>query len=107
MREQEAMSKVRSSKLEIGLLSSGDSVEGDTVVSTPREVRAFYALQEVCGLDIDTLGRFKDIFQFLERVRVRLPSEEDQDYHFFLGEVCFYESTFACGLRFPIHPFLM
>ena len=66
MREQEAMSKVRSSELEIGLLSSGDSVEGDTAVSTPREVRAFYALEEVCGLDVDTLGRFKDRFQFLE-----------------------------------------
>ena len=107
MREQKAMSKVRSSELEIGLLSSGDSVEGDIAVSTPREVRAFYALKEVCGLDVDTLGRFKDIFQFSERVRVRLPSEDDQACHFFPGEVCFYESTFACGLRFPVHPFLM
>ena len=22
-------------------------------------------------------------------------------------EVCFYEFTFVCGLRFPVHPFLM
>ena len=59
VREHEAMSEVMSSELETGLLSSGDPVEGDTTVSTSREVRAFYALEEVCGLDADTLGRFK------------------------------------------------
>ena len=100
VREHEAMSEVMSSELETGLLSSGDPVEGDTTVSTPREVRAFYALKEVCGLDADTLGRFKDRFQFSKRVRICLPSEEDRACHFFPGEVCFYESTFVCGLRF-------
>ena len=59
---REAMSKVKSSELETGLSSSDDPVEGDTVVSNPREVRAFYALNEECGLDADTLGRFKDRF---------------------------------------------
>ena len=44
IRERGIMSEVRSSELDIGLLSSGESVEGDTAVSTPREVRAFYAL---------------------------------------------------------------
>ena len=107
MREREIISEVRSSELETGLLSSGDPVEGDTTVSAPREVRAFHALEEVCGLDADTLGRFKDRFQFPKRVKVRLPNEEDQACHFFPGEVCFYESTFAYGLRFPAHPFLM
>ena len=100
MREHEAMSEVRSSELETVLLSSGDLVEGDTTVSTPREVRAFYALEEVCGLDAITLGRFKDRFQFSKRVRICLPNEEDWACHFFPGEVCFYESTFICGLRF-------
>ena len=71
------MSEVRSSELEIGLSFSGDPVEGDTVVSIPREVRAFHTLEEGCGLDADTLGRFKDRFQFPERVRVCLPNEED------------------------------
>ena len=107
VREQEIMSEVWSSELETGLSSSGDPVEGDTAVSTPREVRAFYALEEECGLDADTLGRFMDRFQFPERVRVRLPSEEDRACHFFPGEVCFYESAFVCRLRFPVHPFLM
>ena len=66
MREWEIMSKVRSSELGIGLSSSDDPVEGDTAVSIPREVKAFHALEEGCGLDVDTLGRFKDRFQFLE-----------------------------------------
>ena len=104
---REAMSDVRSGELETGLSSSGDPVEGDTAISAPREVRAFYALNKECGLDGDTLGRFKDRFQFSERVKVRLPSKGEQACNFFPGEVCFYESSFACGLRFPVHPFLM
>jgi len=43
----------------------------------------------------------------LDRVRVRLPSEEEWACHFFPEEVCFYEAAFLCGLRFPVHPFLM
>ena len=72
---REAMSEVMSSELETGFLSSGDLVEGDTTVSNPREVRAFYALKEEYRLDADTLGKFQDRFQFSERVRVRLPNE--------------------------------
>ena len=104
---REAMLEVRSSELETGLLSSGDPVEGDIAMFTSCEVRAFYAFNEECGLDDDTLGRFKDRFQFPERVRVRLPRKGERACNFFPGEVCFYESFFACGLRFPIHPFFM
>ena len=43
VRGRDAMSEVRSGKLETGLSSNGDPVEGDTAVSNPREVRAFYA----------------------------------------------------------------
>ena len=64
---------MRSSELETGLSSSEGPVEGDTVVSVPRSVRAFYALGEECGLEADTVARFKDRFQFLARVRVRRP----------------------------------
>ena len=56
------MSEVRFSDLENGLSSNGDPVEGDTAISTPREVRAFYALRETCGLDVETVNRFKDRF---------------------------------------------
>ena len=62
VRERGTMSEVRSSELEIGLSSNSDLMEGDTAVSIPREVRAFHALEEVCGLDADTVGRFKDRF---------------------------------------------
>ena len=67
------MFEVRSSDLETGLSSSGGPAEGDTAVSGLREVRAFYALNEICGLDDETVNRFKDKFQFPSRVRVRLP----------------------------------
>ena len=62
IRERGIMFEVRSSELDIGLLSSGEPAEGDTTVSTPREVRAFYALDEACGLVAETLARFKDRF---------------------------------------------
>ena len=104
--ETRRMAEVRSSELETGLSSSGGPKVGDTVVSAPRVVRAFHALEEVYGLDADTIDRFKDRFQFPERVRVRRPTNEDRACHFFPSEVCFYEAAFTCGLRLPIHPFI-
>ena len=101
------MSEVRSSELDTRLSSSSEPVEGDTAISTLREVRAFYALEEVCGLDADTVARFRDIFQFPERVRVHRPNDEDRACHFFPCEICFYEATFTCGLRFFVHSFIM
>ena len=47
IRERGIMSKVRSNELNTGLSSSGEPAEGDTAVSTPREVKAFYALRGV------------------------------------------------------------
>ena len=67
VRERGTMSEVRSSELDTRLSSSGEPVEGDIAVSTPQAVRAFYALKNVCGLDADTVGRFRDRFQFSER----------------------------------------
>ena len=53
------MSKVKSSKLETGFSSSNDLVEmEDTAASSPRKIKAFHALGEVCGLDVETLSRF-------------------------------------------------
>ena len=101
--ETKRMSEVRSNELETGLLSSGGPEEGDTAASIPCVVRAFYALEEVCGLDVETVSRFKDRFQFPERVRVRRPNSEDWACHFFLDEECFYKAAFTCGLRLPVH----
>lgn len=61
----------------------------------------------MCALDSDTLSRFRDRFQFLVGVRIRLPHKEERPCHFLPKEVCFYEADFQCGLRFPIHPFIM
>ena len=109
MREQGEMSKVRSSELKIGLSSSDDPVEmwDDTAISIPREVRAFSALGEECGLDAEILSRFIQRFQFPNRVKVRLPRPKEQACHFSLGEVCFYEAAFLSGRRFPVHPFII
>ena len=82
-------------------------MKGDTAISVPREVRPFHALEEVCGLDGDTLSRFTGRFQFPDKVWVRLPREGERACHFFPGEVCFYEAAFLCGLRFPVHLFIM
>ena len=62
--EWRVMSKVRSNELDIGLSSSDDpvEVEEDTVVAGPREVRAFLALGEECGLDAETISRFRKKF---------------------------------------------
>ena len=105
--ETRRMAKVISSELETGLSSSGGLGVGDTAVSTPREVRAFHALEEVCGLDADTVDRFKDRFQFPEHVHVRWLTNEDRACHFFPDEVYFYEAAFTCGLRLLVHPFIM
>ena len=94
---REVMSKVRSSELETGLSSSGDPVEGDTAVSAPCEVRAFYALNEEYGLDDDTLSRFKDRFQFPKRVKVRLPSKDERACNFFLGKCVFMSLPLLVG----------
>ena len=71
------MSEVRSSELEMRLPFNDNTVEEDTKVSTPRVVRAFFTLEEECGLDAETLSRFRDGFQFPKRVRIRLPRKEE------------------------------
>ena len=73
--ETRRMMEVRSSELETGLSSSSDLKVGDMAVSVPRVVRACHALEEVCGLDADTMDRFKDRFQFPEQVHVRRPTD--------------------------------
>ena len=75
MGKRRVMSEVRSSELETGLSSSDNPIEmeEDTATSGPREVRAIHTLRKVCGLGAETLSRFKDKFQFLERVKVHLP----------------------------------
>ena len=58
-------------------------------------------------MDGDTLSRFTGRFQFPDKVWVHLPREGEWACHFFPGEVCFYEVAFLCGLRFPVHLYIM
>ena len=101
--DQRVMSEVGFSELKTGLLSSDDLVEmeEDTTAYGPREVRAFHALGEVCGLDADTLSRFKDRFQFPKRVRVRLPHKEEQACHFSPGKYASMRLLSSVVLGFP------
>ena len=110
-------SKIRSSDLETGLSSNAGTTGAETnttayiplssqpSVSAPP--RSFHALKEECSLKEETFSRFRDRFQFLEETRVRLPKKGEKSCAFAHGEVCFYEAAFLCGLRFPVHPFIM
>ena len=100
---------MRSSELEMRLSSSDDpmEVEEDTVALSPRKVKAFSTLGEECSLDVETLFRFSNRFQFPERVRVRRPRKKERACYFSPEKVCFYEAAFLCELRFPVHPFIM
>ena len=93
--ETRRMAKVRSSELETGLSSSGDPEGGDTAVS---------ALEKVCGLDDETMGRFKDRFQFPERVRVHWPINEDGPVISFLVKYASMRQSLPAGLGSPSTP---
>ena len=75
--------------------------------SVPAVVRAFHALKEKCSLKIEVFSKFKDRFQFPKGTRARLPRKDERAYEFAHGEICFYKAAFSCGLRFPVHPFIM
>ena len=94
MGDQRVMPEVRSIKLETGLSSNDDPVKEDTTTSTSRVVKAFSTLEEECGLDAETLSRFRDRFQFPERVRIHLPHKKERACHFSPGNVGFYEAVF-------------
>ena len=97
------MSKVRSSDLETGLSSSDDYVILEaTSVSTP-----YKAWTNLCSFTRMDEQRIRDRFQFLDFVKLRIPSDEERACHSYANEVCFYEADFTSGLRFPIHPFVM
>ena len=69
--------------------------------------RPFHALKEKCTLKLDVFNRFRDRFQFPDETRARRPRKGEKACAFAHGKVCFYEAAFLCGLRFPVHPFIM
>ena len=100
--------RVRSSDLEIGLSSSEKTVtqKMDTASSL---LLTFQAWKEKCGyLRKDhekTRDMIVDKYQFPPLALIRFPEVDEKACTFFPEEVCFYESYFQCGLRFPVHPF--
>ena len=75
--------------------------------STSTTSHPFHVLKEKCTLKLDFFNKFRDRFQFPDETRARLPRKGEKACAFAHGEVCFYEAAFSCGLRFPIHPFIM
>ena len=115
---------VRSSELEIGLLSSEESSDKDFKVmmskpsssskphssskpSSSSSSILFHALSESCSLEQRHLKSIRKRFQFPVGVVTRLPRPNEKACSFAHGEVSFYEATFSFCLRFPIHPFIM
>lgn len=88
-------SKIRSSDLETGLLSSGDTTgaETDIAASVPmfsqpsvsQPPRSFHALKEECSLNEETLSKFRDRFQFPEETKIRLPRSSEKSCAFTHG----------------------
>ena len=110
-------SKVGSGDLERGASSNvgGEGTGVDTTTSAPSSshppalaiAHPFHALKEKFSLKIEVFSKFKDRFQFPEGTRARLPRKDEKACVFAHGEVFFYEAVFPCGLRFPVHPFIM
>ena len=103
---------VGSGDLERGASSNlgKEGTGADTATSTPLSsavVCAFHVLKEKCSLKIEVFSKFKDRFQFPEETRAHLPRKDERACAFAHGEVCFYEVAFSCGLRLPVHPFIM
>ena len=69
----------------------------------------FQAWKENCGFSRKDHEKMRDKivskYQFPPLALVRLLKVDERACTFLPEEVCFYESYFQCGLRFPVHPF--
>ena len=103
---------VRSSELETRLSSNAESLcqVVDSVVSklpSSSSSPPLHALSEVCSLKEKQLQGFRKRFQLPKGTSIRLPRPSEKACSFAHENVCFYEVDFLCGLRFPIHLFIM
>ena len=100
---------VRSSELETGLSAYAKSL-GKVVDSAASKLPSsfssplLHSLSETCSLKESHLNRFRKRFQFPKGT---CPRSSEKACSFAHEEVCFYEVDFLCGLRFPVHPFVM
>ena len=100
------------SELETGLLSNAESLSKvvDTValkLPSSSSLPPLHALSETCSLKESHLTGFRKRFQFPKGTCIRLPWSSEKVCSFAHGEVWFYEVDLLCGLRFPVHPFIM
>ena len=105
-------SDVGSGDLERGASSNLDreGTGADTATSAPSSsavARTFHALKDKYSLKVEVFSKFRDRFQFPEGTRAHLPRKDERACAFAYGKVCFYKAAFPCGLRFPVHPFIM
>ena len=103
---------VKSSELEMGLSSSAETLSKIVDITVSRlpsssSSRPLHALSESCSLKENHLKGFKKRFQFPKGTSIRLPCLGEKACNFAHWEVCLYEANFLCGLRFPVHPFIM
>ena len=103
---------VRSSELETRLSFNVESLSKavDTAASklpSSSSLPSLQALSESCSLKKRHLNDFRKRFQFHKGTFVRLPCLGEKACNFAHREVCFYETDFLCGLRFPVHPFII
>ena len=96
------LSEVRSSDLETGLSSTDDRVISEaTSPSTP-----YKAWNILCSLTGKDEKWIRDMIQFPNSVKIRIPCDKERACHSYADEVCFYEADFTSGLRFLIHPYV-
>ena len=90
---------VRSNELETRLSSNAESLSKVVDIAALKlplssSSPSLHALSESCSLKEKHLNGFRKRFLFPKGTFIRLSC---------LGEVCFYEASFLCGLRFPVH----
>ncbi|XP_059652126.1 uncharacterized protein LOC132299481 [Cornus florida] len=72
--------------------------------SAPSET---HLVQDIAGsLTSQDLDRIRQTYSIPDSVALRLPSLDDRASSFYPTEICFYESAFIAGLRFPIPLFI-
>ena len=103
---------VRTSELETGLSSYAEplgKVVDNVASKLPLSFSSplLHSLSETCSLKESHLNRFRKRFQFPKGTCIRLPRSGEKACSFAHEEVCFYEADFLCGLRFPVHQFVM
>ena len=84
----------------------------DIIIFVPpyAQVKLTGTLGPSASLHVDEFTLFQNHpyqfqFQFPEGTIVCLPRPNEKACAFAHSEMCFYEASFLCGLRFPIHPF--